>query len=83
MSVKSLLASPLKDKVIALPESRQLDVLSALCERRQAKVLRVPLVSINDSPQQELVLKWLQAFIAEPPDYFIVLTGEGLRKSVV
>jgi uroporphyrinogen-III synthase len=80
MSKKPPLSSSLKEKVIALPESRQLDVLSALCERRQAKVIRVPLVSILDSPQQELVVAWLREFIKQPPIFFIVLTGEGLRR---
>lgn len=80
MSNKAPLDSPLSGRHIALPESRQLDVLAALFERRQATVLRVPLVSIHDSPDQAAVIAWLQDFIAAPPDVFIVLTGEGLRR---
>lgn len=80
MPTKSNLSSPLAAKVIALSESRQLDVLAALCERRQATVIRVPLISIQDSPDQDSVLSWLEKFTADPPDYFIILTGEGLRR---
>ncbi|PCJ16547.1 MAG: uroporphyrinogen III synthase HEM4 [SAR86 cluster bacterium] len=80
MPTKPTLASSLNSRVIALSESRQLDVLAALCERRQAQVMRVPLISILDTPDQEPIITWLKAFIAVPPDYLIVLTGEGLRR---
>lgn len=80
MPDKLPLKSTLQGKRIAVPESRQLDVLVDLFERRGAAVLRVPLVSILDAPDQAPVRLWLQAFIASPPDYLIVLTGEGLRR---
>ncbi|MBX2808661.1 MAG: uroporphyrinogen-III synthase [Cellvibrionaceae bacterium] len=65
---------------IAIPESRQLDVLSALFEKRGAEVMRCPLVAIHDNPDQQAVRQWLQQFIAHPPDYFIILTGEGIYR---
>lgn len=65
---------------MALPENRQLDVLTALFERRQAEVLRVPLISIIDAPNQSDISAWLHRFIENPPDYFVILTGEGLRR---
>lgn len=80
MNDKELLISPLAGRVIALPESRQLDVLAALFERRQARVVRVPLVSIHDAPEQGAVLAWLRDFLGSPPDLLIALTGEGLRR---
>lgn len=80
MSNKPLIQSPLLSKVVALPESRQLDVLANLFERRQAVVLRVPLVSILDAPDQAPVLTWIENFIANPPDRLIILTGEGVRR---
>ncbi|MCH7817417.1 MAG: uroporphyrinogen-III synthase [Proteobacteria bacterium] len=80
MRSKLVLSSPLQAKVIAVPESRQLDVLAALFERRGARVIRVPLVSIHDTPDQAPVIRWLRQFIAEPPNYFIIMTGEGLRR---
>ena len=82
MPNKPLLSSSLQSRVVALPESRQLDVLAALFERRQARVIRLPLVNIEDAPDQESIALWLRQFIASPPDYFIILTGEGLRRLV-
>lgn len=80
MSNKPPIFSTLKGKVIAVPESRQLDILAALFERRQAEVIRVPLVSIKDSLNQDKVLAWIKCFISNPPDLLIILTGEGLRR---
>ena len=66
--------------VVAIPESRQLDVLADLLLNRGAQVLRVPLVSILDAPDQEPVTHWIKQFIQDVPDYLVVLTGEGLRR---
>lgn len=77
---KPAITSALSGKVVAIPESRQLDVLTELFERRGASVLRVPLIAILDAPDQAPVVSWLRRFIDLPPDYFIVLTGEGLRR---
>ncbi|MFM1897193.1 MAG: hypothetical protein RLZZ385_2267 [Pseudomonadota bacterium] len=77
---KSTIDSVLGGKLVALPESRQLDVLAELFERRGARVLRVPLVAILDAPDQQPVRAWLRGFMANPPDYLIILTGEGLRR---
>lgn len=77
---KPVIKSSLHGRVIALPESRQLDILTVLFERRGATVLRVPLIAIIDAPDQGPVIQWLQQFIKNPPDYFVILTGEGLRR---
>lgn len=74
------LETSLQGKTIALPESRQLDVLSALFERRGAIVSRTPLVSILDAPDPAPVHHWLTEFCRKPPAYFIILTGEGLTR---
>ncbi len=73
-------SNALEGQVVAVPESRQLDILVDLLLRRGAKVLRVPLVSILDAPDSAPIEQWLRKFIASPPDYLIVLTGEGLRR---
>ncbi len=65
---------------IALPESRQLDVLANLFKKRGARLLRCPLVSIHDSPHTDSIESWLKDFIASPPDILIVLTGEGIKR---
>lgn len=70
----------LAGQIVAVPESRQLDILEDLLLRRGARVIRVPLVAILDAPDPVPVLRWLDEFIAAPPDYFVILTGEGLRR---
>ncbi|MCB1671862.1 MAG: uroporphyrinogen-III synthase [Gammaproteobacteria bacterium] len=80
MPIKIPVASSLKGTTVALPESRQLDVLAALFERRGSTVIRIPLVTILDSPDRQAVESWLSEFIADPPDYLIILTGEGIRR---
>lgn len=71
---------PLQGRQVALPESRQLDVLSTMLEKRGASVIRCPLVAIHDNPDRETVLAWLQRVTDRPFDDFIILTGEGLRR---
>lgn len=71
---------PLTGRYIALPESRELDLFAAMLIKRGAKVLRCPLVSIHDAPDQQPVQAWIADFIAQPYDDLILLTGEGLRR---
>ncbi|MCC5811822.1 MAG: uroporphyrinogen-III synthase [Ectothiorhodospiraceae bacterium] len=65
---------------IAVPESRQLDLFANMLEERGATTLRCPLVAIRDVSDQDAVLGWLDRFIAQPPDWLILLTGEGLYR---
>lgn len=71
---------PLQNWVIAVPESRQLDVLTDMLEVRGASVRRCPLVAIHDSPDEEGIKTWLQSFCTAEFDDFIILTGEGIRR---
>ena len=70
----------LRHKTIAIPESRQQDVLANLLVRRGATVLRCPLIAIKDTPAADTVQQWLAAMIAGEFDDFIILTGEGMRR---
>lgn len=70
----------LRGRLVAVPESRQLDVFANMLETRGAEVFRCPLVSIYDSPEADNINTWLERFIANPPDGLILLTGEGLRR---
>lgn len=70
----------LSGRLIALPESRQLDILAAMLEKRGARVVRCPLVAILDNPDPEPVRDWLQRCIERPFDDLVLLTGEGLRR---
>lgn len=65
---------------IAVPESRQLDAMAGLLARRGADVLRIPLVAIHDAPDPGPVLGWMKGFIDNPPELFIIYTGEGIRR---
>jgi uroporphyrinogen-III synthase len=71
---------PLAHRVVAIPESRELDVFASLLERRGARVVRCPLVAILDAPDPAPVLDWLQAFASGAMTDLILLTGEGLRR---
>lgn len=71
---------PLKGYTVALPETRQLDVLAGLLDRRGAHVWRAPMVAIKDAPDPAPVEQWLKDFVSRPPDDLILLTGEGLRR---
>lgn len=71
---------PLAGRYIALPESRELDLFADMLVTRGASVLRCPLVSIHDAPDQAAITRWIEAFVSEPWDDLILLTGEGLRR---
>lgn len=74
------LEEALRGRVIAIPESRELDVFAGLLTRRGADVIRCPLVSILDAPDPAPVLAWLRAFNAGECSDLILMTGEGLRR---
>ena len=72
--------SALQDRLIALPEMRELDLFASLLERRGARVLRAPLVAIRAAPDPQPVLQWLSQFCAGECQELVLLTGEGLRR---
>ena len=72
----------LSDRVIAVPEARQLDLLANLLERRGATVLRCPLVGIEDNPDERAVVAWIERRIATPDDLLVFYTGEGIERLI-
>jgi uroporphyrinogen-III synthase len=70
----------LSGRVIAIPETRELDIFANLLERRGAQVLRCPLVAIHDAPDPAPVLAWIDRIVNGHCDDLILLTGEGLRR---
>lgn len=70
----------LTGKRIAIPESRQLDLLAGLLKKRGASVRRCPLVAICDSPETDKIIGWIEGCIMQPYDDLILLTGEGLKR---
>jgi uroporphyrinogen-III synthase len=75
-----MLNDSLSNRVIAVPEARELDVFAQLLERRGARVWRCPLVDIVDASDPQPVRDWLTSFMADGCDDLILLTGEGLRR---
>ena len=73
-------AKPLAGRVIAVPETREIDVFAAMLERRGARIVRCPMVAIRDAPDPEPVLRWSRALADGDFDDLIFLTGEGLRR---
>ena len=72
--------TPLSGRLIAVPEARELDIFASLLERRGARVLRAPLVTIRDAPDPQPVLRWLHDFSRDRCQFLVLLTGEGLRR---
>ncbi len=74
------LAGSLQGRVIALPETRELDLFADMLEKRGAQTLRCPLVGIHDAPDPVPIEAWLRRCCAGGLDDLILLTGEGLRR---
>lgn len=73
-------STELAGTAIAVPETRELDLLAQLFQQRGAEVIRCPLVSILDAPDPRPVEAWLGRFVAGGCDDLILFTGEGLRR---
>ena len=71
---------PLAGRTVAVPETRELEIFAGLLERRGARVLRCPLVSIRDAPDPAPVLAFARDFAGGACDDLILTTGEGLRR---
>src|SRR5579864_4960171 len=73
-------SQPLAGRTVAVPEARELEVFSAMLERRGATVVRCPLVAILDAPDPAPVLAFARDLTAGACDDLILTTGEGLRR---
>ena len=71
---------PLSGRVIAIPETREVEIFAAMLERRGATVVRCPMVAIRDAPDSGPVLQWAREVSRGDFDDLIFLTGEGLRR---
>jgi uroporphyrinogen-III synthase len=72
----------LQNQTIALAEGRQLEELAEMLEKEGAQVLRCPLLSILDAPDEKPVLDWLRRLVGDQIDWLVLLTGEGVRRLV-
>jgi uroporphyrinogen-III synthase len=71
---------PLAGRVVAVPETREIDVFAAMLERRGAQVVRCPMVAIRDAPDPQPILQWSRELASGSFDDLILLTGEGLKR---
>jgi uroporphyrinogen-III synthase len=71
---------PLHGRSIALLETREAERLARMLRAQGALVVSVPAVAIVDAADPAPVLLWLKRFIADPADYLVLLTGEGLTR---
>src|SRR5262249_32852091 len=70
----------LQNRTIALAEGRQLEELAQMLEKEGATVIRCPMLSIHDAPDEAPVLAWLRDLIADEFAVVVLLTGEGVRR---
>ncbi|HUI61197.1 MAG TPA: uroporphyrinogen-III synthase, partial [Steroidobacteraceae bacterium] len=73
-------SAPLSGRVIAIPETREVEIFAAMLERRGATVIRCPMVAIRDAPDPAPVIRWSRELAQGRRDDLILLTGEGLRR---
>jgi uroporphyrinogen-III synthase len=71
---------PLAQRRIVVPESRELKLFSDMLEAQGAEVVRCPMVAIADVEDFAPVDAWLSRLATAPPDYLILLTGEGVAR---
>lgn len=75
-----MMSKKLSGRLVAVPESRALDILCQMLEQHGAKTLRCPMVGIRDTSDRRAVEDWISRFIKRGFDDFIIYTGEGLRR---
>jgi len=76
------MSAALAGRRIVVPEARELDLLVAMLERQGAVAIRCPMVAIHDAADAAPVEDWLRRFFQQPPDAFVLMTGEGLGRLV-
>ena len=71
---------PLEGRVVAIPESRELERFADLLEQQGARTLRFPLVVTHDTADRGAVVAWVHEVIRGDHDYLVLLTGEGVYR---
>jgi uroporphyrinogen-III synthase len=65
---------------VALPETRQLDVLANLLLKRGVDVVRCPMIAIKDAPDRDKITAWIKRFCDRRMQLLVVYTGEGIER---
>jgi uroporphyrinogen-III synthase len=71
---------PLAGRSVAIPETRELDLLAQMLEDKGARTVRCPMVTIQDAPDAAPIEAWLEELAGGRFSDLILLTGEGLRR---
>jgi len=74
------MASALSGRTFALAEGRQLEELATLLEKEGGAVVRCPMLSILDAPDEKPLLTWIEDLLNDRFVWVIFLTGEGVRR---
>lgn len=74
------MTKPLQTQTIALPETRELELLARMLEDEGATIARFPLISILDVEDPAPVIEWVRLLAAGTFDDVILFTGEGVRR---
>jgi uroporphyrinogen-III synthase len=61
-------------------ETREAERLGQMLREQGAEVVSVPAVAIVDAADPAPVIGWIERFVADPADYLVLLTGEGLTR---
>lgn len=67
---------------ILILETREEAQFSRLLQDQGADVIRCPMFTIEDTPDQDAVGAWIRSAISEPLDDLVLMTGEGVRRLV-
>jgi uroporphyrinogen-III synthase len=73
-------AKSLQGHTIALPETRELDLLARMVTELGGHAYRCPFVAIEDSPDTHAVEGWLRALVMGQFQDLVLFTGEGLTR---
>lgn len=74
--------SPLRDTRIVVPESRELDLFTAMLEKLGARVVRCPLIVVRDLDGTTELDAWIGRLSQGQFDSVIFYTGEGVARIV-
>ena len=71
---------PLQHTRIAVPESRELDLFTAMLEKLGARVVRCPLVVVRDVDDATELHAWIGRLCQGQHDSIVFYTGEGVTR---
>jgi len=80
MTTSGKTGGPLSGRVVALPETRELDRMVDLLAKEGATTLSCPMIGIRDVAEAAPVESWLRLLAAGELDVLVFMTGEGVTR---